>query len=96
MPGRSLVRRTEGGFRVRIEAPLTTPPFSGFCSPLPHLAWLERTMGKKGKSKGNRLSVKPHFVPGALWLCVRASLLCGELVETWEGRLKGYCSSRRS
>lgn len=45
-------------------------------------------MGKKGKGEGNRLSVKPHFVPGALLLCVRASLLCGELVETWEGRLK--------
>lgn len=88
MPGRSLVRRTEGGFRVRIEAPLTTPPFSSFCFPLPHLVWLERMTGKKGTGKGNRLSVMPHFVPRALLLYVRASLLCGELVETWEVRLK--------
>lgn len=77
MLGRSLVRRTEGGFRVRREAPLTTPPFSRFCFPLPHLAWLERMMGKKGKDKGNRLLVKPP-------LCAGCSLvLCPGILTLW-------------
>lgn len=49
-------------------------------------------MGKKGKGKGNRLLVKPHFVPGALLPCVRASQLCGDHAGTWEDRLKGSYS----
>lgn len=49
-------------------------------------------MGKKGKGKRNRLLVKPHFVPGALLPCVRASQLCGDHAGMWEGRLKGYYS----
>lgn len=61
-----LVQRAEGGFRVRIEAPLTTPPFSGFCFPLPHLALAGADDGQERQRQGKQ-------VAGEALLCARCS-----------------------
>ena len=58
------VRKAEGGFRARIDAALTTPPFPGLRFPPPPSGLGCSRSGASNEEKRNSLSLTAYYVPG--------------------------------